>query len=260
LDLGQLDLGLLEVHLRLAELVLRGEARVVELLHLGELDAEGLYVDGGHRRLALEVGQRPGEAQALLLLLVALEGHPLHELLVGETGFAHVEVEDRLAGLERGTGLPQDPQHPRVDGTGEEALELGHHDAGGAEGGLDGAGLDLRRADLRAIEGGPDESRHRADDDHQPERGCRSPGEALRLLSSHEAGVERSVHVHSVRLGPLQAAGHAETRGKGGASAVQRSRGRPAPDGTVRIRTRPPGGFSERPSVEPRPNALPRDG
>jgi hypothetical protein len=166
----------------------------VELLHLAELDAEGLHVDGGHRRLALEIGQRPGEAEALLLLLVPLERHPLHELLVGEAGLADVEVEDRLAGLERGPGLPQDPQHPGVDRARDDVVELGHHGARGIDRSLDGAGLDLGRADLRAVEGGPDEARDRADENHEAEQHACAADEALRPLSPHVAGIERSVH------------------------------------------------------------------
>ncbi len=82
--------------------------------------------------------------------LFSLTFELVHELVEAEDRLADIELHDRIAGLDRGAGAGQDPQHARVERARQDALDLGHDRSRGGEARFDGAGGDDRRPHARS--------------------------------------------------------------------------------------------------------------
>ena len=154
-QLLQLDAGLGQGQLGAAERVAReqplGDERpVAGQPGLGGLDLE--LLDGN---LAVELGERGLERQALLGLFVLLHPEIALQLVERQHRLAGVELDDGVAALDAGAGQLQDPQHAGVHRAGEDALDLGDDGARGHDHRVDGAGRHAGGADAGARHAGP---------------------------------------------------------------------------------------------------------
>ena len=145
------ELGLLQEFLReqplarqlLVALQLRFERGQLQCLHVGP---------------AFDVDEALLQREPLLHLRVGLDRQVLRQFVDREPRLADVELKDRLAGGQLRARAFDDAQHAGLDRAGDHLLDFRHHHARRADGGVDRAALDDRRADGVAAQAGGEQS------------------------------------------------------------------------------------------------------
>ena len=194
LELGELDLGLLRLHLGRLEALLRDEAVGEQLAVLIGAIGEHLGVELLALDLAAQIVEALLQAEPELLLLVGLPGELVLDLFEAQAGGGGIELEDLISGLHRLARPLEDLLHPRLDGARKHSFERRDHGARSLDDPLDGPAVHRARPDLRPRHGRPQPSRQEDQNHHAKPHDSRDPSRPAAQAAISVAGVQFLVH------------------------------------------------------------------